>query len=184
MPLTKKQREKTLEEAALCDLLPIRDYLDNVMIRTSGELVAGYALKGAMSYFADDNGRNSTKHHLEALLRTIPEESMRLQFRFEITEDLAELLERYEHDTKTNSEAALLLEQSRIQMWREKERLGMYLRRITHVYLIWNPEKHHQVLGVRRTVDDAECRRLWLQSFGSEADRANPKGAPGHCQRV
>ena len=147
MPLTKKLREKNLEEPALCELLPIRDYLDNVMVRTSGELVAGYALKGAMSYFADDNGRNSTKHHLEALLRTIPEESMRLQFRFEVTEDLADLLERYERDTKTNSEAALLLEQSRVQMWSEKERLGVYLRRITHVYLIWNPEKHHQVLA-------------------------------------
>ena len=147
MPLTKKLREKNLEEPALCELLPIRDYLDNVMVRTSGELVAGYALKGAMSYFADDNGRNSTKHHLEALLRTIPEESMRLQFRFEVTEDLADLLERYERDTKTNSEAALLLEQSRVQMWSEKERSGVYLRRITHVYLIWNPERHHQVLA-------------------------------------
>jgi hypothetical protein len=71
MPTTWKQHEKSLSEPGLCELLPIRDYLDNVMIRLSGEFVAGYVLKGAVSYFADDAGLNTIKTHLEALLRTI-----------------------------------------------------------------------------------------------------------------
>ena len=96
MPTTWKQHEKSLREPGLCELLPIRDYLDNVMIRLSGEFVAGYVLKGAVSYFADDAGLNTIKTHLEALLRTIPEESMRLQFRFEVTEDLGDLIQRYQ----------------------------------------------------------------------------------------
>jgi type IV secretory pathway VirB4 component len=142
---TKKERE--LDEPAVCDLLPVRDYLDNLMVRTSGAFVAGFGLRGAMSYFADDEGRNERKRHLEALLRTIPDESMRVQFRFEIAEDLGDLLVRYQDETRTTREPVLALERERIAKWREKEEAGTYLRRTTHVYFLWDPDKHHEVLA-------------------------------------
>lgn len=148
MPTTWKQHEKSLSEPGLCDLLPIRDYLDDVMIRLSGEFVAGYVLKGAVSYFADDAGLNTIKSHLEAILRTIPEESMRLQFRFEVTEDLGDLLERYQDCSRTQDEATLAMDQNRLAMWQRKVAGGEYLRRMTHLYLIWDPERHHRVLAV------------------------------------
>ena len=148
MPTTWKQHEKSLSEPGLCELLPIRDYLDDVMIRLSGEFVAGYVLKGAVSYFADDAGLNTIKSHLEAILRTIPEESMRLQFRFEVTEDLGDLLERYQDCSRTQDEATLAMDQNRLAMWQRKEAGGEYLRRMTHLYLIWDPERHHRVLAV------------------------------------
>jgi hypothetical protein len=148
MPTTWKQHEKSLSEPGLCDLLPIRDYLDDVMIRMSGEFVAGYVLKGAVSYFADDAGLNTIKSHLEAILRTIPEESMRLQFRFEVTEDLGDLLQRYRNCSRTQDEATLAMDQNRLAMWQRKEAGGEYLRRMTHLYLIWDSERHHRVLAV------------------------------------
>jgi hypothetical protein len=148
MPTTWKQHEKSLSEPGLCDLLPIRDYLDDVMIRLSGEFGAGYVLKGAVSYFADDAGLNTIKSHLEAILRTIPEESMRLQFRFEVTEDLGDLLERYQDCSRTQDGATLAMDQNRLAMWQRKEAGGEYLRRMTHLYLIWDPERHHRVLAV------------------------------------
>jgi hypothetical protein len=148
MPTTWKQHEKSLSEPGLCDLLPIRDYLDDVMIRMSGEFVAGYLLKGAVSYFADDAGLNTIKSHLEAILRTIPEESMRLQFRFEVTEDLGDLLQRYQDCSRTQDEATLAMDQNRLAMWQRKEAGGEYLRRMTHLYLIWDSERHHRVLAV------------------------------------
>jgi hypothetical protein len=148
MPTTWKQHEKSLSEPGLCDLLPIRDYLDDVMIRMSGEFVAGYVLKGAVSYFADDAGLNTIKSHLEAILRTIPEESMRLQFRFEVTEDLGDLLQRYQDCSRTQDEATLAMDQNRLAMWQRKEAGGEYLRRMTHLYLIWDSERHHRVLAV------------------------------------
>ena len=147
MPTTWKQHEKSLREPGLCELLPIRDYLDNVMIRLSGEFVAGYVLKGAVSYFADDAGLNTIKTHLEALLRTIPEESMRLQFRFEVTEDLGDLLQRYQDCSRTQDEATLAMDKDRLAMWKHREAGGEYLRRITHLYLIWDSEQHHRVLA-------------------------------------
>jgi hypothetical protein len=147
MAFRRKQSEREFDEPALCDLLPVRDYLDNVMVRTSGALVAGFTLQGAMSYFADDEGRNEKKRHLEALLRTVPEESMRLQFRFEVAEDLGTLLDTYERETRTTREGVLALQRERIAMWREKEESGAYLRRMAHVYLEWNPDKHHEVMA-------------------------------------
>ena len=148
MPTMWKQHEKSLSEPGLCELLPIRDYLDDVMIRLSGEFVAGYVLKGAVSYFADDAGLNTIKSHLEAILRTIPEESMRLQFRFEVTEDLGDLLQRYQDCSRTQDEATLEMDQNRLAIWQRKEAGGEYLRRMTHLYLIWDPERHHRVLAV------------------------------------
>ncbi len=46
MPLTLEQHERKLHDPALCEQLPVRDYLDNVVVRTNGAFVAGYELKG------------------------------------------------------------------------------------------------------------------------------------------
>jgi len=147
MPVTRQQHDKSLSEPGLCELLPIRDYLDNVMIRLAGEFVAGYVLKGAVSYFADDTGLNAIKSHMEAILRTVPEESMRLQFRFEVTEELGDLLQRYQDCSKTEHPPTLAIDHSRLAMWQQKETDGEYLRRMTHLYLIWDPEHHHRILS-------------------------------------
>ena len=95
MPLTLDKHEQKLFDPALCELLPVRDYLDNVVVRTNGAFVAGYEFKGLTSYFASDEGRDRGKLMLEALLRSLPEQSMRVQVRYEVVEDLGELLEQY-----------------------------------------------------------------------------------------
>jgi hypothetical protein len=66
VPLTLTQHEKSLQDAAICELLPVRDYLDNVMVRIDGSLVAGYELNGLTTYFASDEGRDRGKLMLEA----------------------------------------------------------------------------------------------------------------------
>jgi hypothetical protein len=95
MPRTNAQQERSLQDPAVCELLKVRDFLDNVMVRTDGCYVAGYRVAGALTYFADDDGRNDAKAVLEALLRALPEESMRLQCRYEVVESLNGLLDRY-----------------------------------------------------------------------------------------
>src|SRR6266852_1988532 len=95
MPLTMSEHEKSLMSPALCEQLPVRDYLDNVVVRTNGALVAGYELQGLASYFASDEGRDRGKLILEALLRSLPEQSMTVQFRYEVVENLGGLLQQY-----------------------------------------------------------------------------------------
>jgi hypothetical protein len=104
MPVTWKQHEKQLDDPALCELLPVRDYLDNVLIRTSGALVAGYELRGITSYFASDQERDRSKAMLGALLKSIPEQSMRVQVRYEVVEDVGNLFELYTAQDRSASE--------------------------------------------------------------------------------
>ena len=95
MPVTLRQWETSLRQPALCELLPVRDYLDGCIIRTNGCFVAGYAASGLNTFFHADETRNRTKEVLEALVRSLPERSMRMQVRYEVTDGHGDLTERY-----------------------------------------------------------------------------------------
>lgn len=147
MPITIAEHEKKLQEPALCELLPVRDYLDNVIVRTNGAFVAGYELAGLLSYFASDDGRDRGKLMLEALLRSIPEQSMCVQIRYEVVEDVGDLLNRYAAGQKSESEPAIQLDRLRVERWAAKEAAGHYMRAVLHAYLIWDPALHHRLAG-------------------------------------
>ena len=124
MPLTLEKHEKKLQDPALCEQLPVRDYLDNVVVRTNGAFVAGYELKGLTSYFASDEGRDRGKLMLEALLRSLPEQSMRVQIRYEVVEDLGDLLEQYTAGQRSERAEAIALDALRVERWKTKEIAG------------------------------------------------------------
>src|SRR6516162_5711583 len=132
VPLTLEQHERKLQNPALSEQLPVRDYLDNVLVRTNGALVAGYELKGLASYFASDEGRDRGKLMLEALLRSIPEQSMRVQIRYEVVEDVGDLLDRYEAGQKSEGEEAIELDLRRVERWASKVAAGHYMRPMLH----------------------------------------------------
>lgn len=136
-------RSERFDSQPLCEQLPVRDYLDNVLVRTNGALVAGYELRGIHSYFASDEERNQSKLMLDALLRTLPEQSMRLQLRFEMVEDLGNLLDRYHRQTSQH-EVVRKLDEIRLRAWCAKEAEGQYLRPLLHAYLIWDPRIHRE----------------------------------------
>ena len=112
MPLTIEKHEASLHQPAFCELLPIRDLLDDVVVRTSGAFVAGYALGGVNSYYHSDEGRNATKSALEALIRALPERSMRMQVRFEIAEGFGDLLESYRSELRTTNPVLQAMDRS------------------------------------------------------------------------
>ncbi|HEY1253626.1 MAG TPA: hypothetical protein VGF01_02455 [Terracidiphilus sp.] len=144
MPMTYAEHEKMMKSPAVCELLPLRDLPegDNVMIRTNGAFVAGYELRGILAYFATDSDRNQTKAMLEGLFRSVPDVSMRIQFRYEISEHLGDLLDNYLHEQRTAQSEVMALDAHRLQMWREKERRGYYFENRLHVYLVWDPRIH------------------------------------------
>ena len=67
MPDTWEQHEKKLDDPALCELLPVRDYLDSVLIRTSGALVAGYELRGNYFLLCKRSGKETVARQCSAL---------------------------------------------------------------------------------------------------------------------
>ena len=98
MPLTMEQYQKSLAQPPLCEQLKVRDLTDNLLIQLNGSFVAGYRVSGIHSYYASDEERNRTKLVLEALIRSLPERSMRLQVRFEIAEGVGDLIARYNRE--------------------------------------------------------------------------------------
>src|SRR5262245_28676773 len=147
MPVTVEQHEKSLENPALCEQLPVRDYLDKVMVRTNGALVAGYEIRGIASYFASDEERDRNKVMLGALLKSIPEQSIRVQVRYEVVEDVGNLLEVYTAQDRSAHDIGRALDMARLEAWRAKAEAGHYLRPLLHLYFIWDPRVHHRVTG-------------------------------------
>jgi len=146
MPRTNAQQEESLRDPAACELLKIREFCDNVIVRTDGCYVAGYRVAGAPTYFADDDGRNEAKAVLEALLRTLPEESMRFQCRYEVVESLNGFLDQYRNAARSQSAQVRALDEGRVQTWQSKEKRGDFLTRIAGIYLIWNPAIHKRMM--------------------------------------
>ena len=144
MPMTQAEHDRSLRAPAVCELLPLRDLPmgDNIMVRTNGAFVAGYELTGVLSYFATDEDRNQNKSMLEALFRSVPDVSMRIQFRYEISERLNDLLDRYIGEERTEQSEVMALDSHRLRMWRQKEQNGYFFENRLHVYFIWDPRNH------------------------------------------
>lgn len=140
--ITRQAHINELTRPALCKLLPVRDYLDNVMVRTNGAFVAGYRLNGINSYYHSDAGRNRAKESLEALVRALPEQSMRMQFRFEVVEGTGDLGERYQRMLTNPDPTVTAIDRTRLAHWASKDEQGYFLRHILHAYFVWDPRVH------------------------------------------
>jgi type IV secretory pathway VirB4 component len=144
MPITNAQFVSSLGQPRLCEQLKIRDILDDLMVQINGSLVAGYRVSGLNSYYASDEERNRTKLAFEALVRSLPERSMRMQVRFEISDGVDDLVGRYRREQRNPSVVLQALDQQQTEAWRKKEADGHFLRHLLHVYFIWDPRIHHQ----------------------------------------
>jgi hypothetical protein len=144
MPVTIQEYERSLAAPALCEQLRIRDLLDNVAIQIDGSFVAGYELGGVHTYYASEEMRNRAKSGLEALVRSLPERSMRMQVRFEITEGYGDLVSRYNREQRNESAVLQAVDRVHADLWRQRDGDGAYLRHLLHAYFIWNPRIHHQ----------------------------------------
>src|SRR5437016_1788916 len=132
MPVTLEQYEKSLAAPPLCEQLRIRDLLDDVAIQLDGSFVAGYELSGEHSYYASDEMRNRAKNGLEALVRSLPERSMRMQVRFEIAEGTGELVSRYHREQRNESPVLEAIDRLHADYWRRRDGDGLYLRHLLH----------------------------------------------------
>jgi len=144
MPLSTVRYEKSLAQPPLCEQLKVRDLIDNLLIQLNGSLVAGYRVSGICSYYASDEERNRMKLLFEALIRSLPERSMRLQARFEIAEGAGDLIVRYNREQHSSSIVLQTFDREQANVWLTKNGAGYYLDQSLHIYFIWNPRIHHQ----------------------------------------
>src|SRR6266550_1950152 len=144
MVLTMQQYERSLAQPPLCEQLKVRDLVENLLVQLNGSFVAGYRVSGICSYYASEEERNRTKLLFEALIRSLPERSMRLQARFEISEGAGDLIARYNREQHSPSQVLQTLDREQSDAWLTKNTLGYYLDQSLHFYFIWDPRIHHQ----------------------------------------
>jgi len=144
MPLTSQEYKRSLSQPPLCEQLKVRDITDDLFIQVNGSFVAGYKVSGINSYYASDEERNHTKLALEALVRSLPERSMRMQARFEISEGVGPLIGRYNREQRSPSPVLQALDREHSDAWLKKDADGFYLRHFLHFYFNWDPRIHHQ----------------------------------------
>jgi hypothetical protein len=156
----------------MAELLPIRDFLDNVMVRMDGCFVAGYRLDGSATYYGSAEDRNALNLRLDSILRTCPEESMRIQVRYEVSDSVGDVIDNYVDARRTEYEPALRLDLERERIFRNRAAAGQYLSRKLAIYFIWDPELHRKTMldagtpmggvfgkGVARTPLTGSCIR-------------------------
>ena len=170
MPLTVQQHSKSLAQPPLCEQLKVRDIIDDLFVELNGSFVAGYTVSGINSYYASDEERNRTKLSLEALVRSLPERSMRMQVRFEITEGTGDLVARYNREQRNPSSVLQALDREQTQTWAKRDFDGYYLRHFLHFYFAWDPRIHHQTPDLECEEEDAEQQ---LQRLRNEMYRAS-----------
>src|SRR5262249_22575149 len=144
MPLKMEQYERALAQPLLCEQLKVRDLCDNLLIQLNGSFVACYRVSGICSYYASDDDRNRTKLLLEALIRSLPERSMRLQVRFEISEGVGDLIARYNREQQNPNAVLQAIDREQSGAWLKRNDEGYYLQHSLHFYFIWDPRIHHQ----------------------------------------
>ena len=144
MPLTIHEHSRSLGQPPLCEQLKVRDIVDDMLVEVNGSFVAGYAVSGINSYYASDEERNRTKLSLEALVRSLPERSMRMQVRFEVAEGTGDLIARHNRELRNPSPVLQALDQEQADAWLKRDAEGFYLRHFLHLYFVWDPRVHHQ----------------------------------------
>ena len=178
MPLRIEQYERSLAQPPLCEQLKVRDLCDNLLIQLNGSLVAGYRVSGISSYYASDDDRNRTKLLFEALIRSLPERSMRLQARFEITEGVGDLIARYNREQHNSNPVLQTIDRQQSENWQQKNAEGRYLKHSLCFYFIWDPHTHHQ------TPDIEWKKKMRVPSFGISAAKCIERSRREHEELV
>jgi len=168
--VTWKAHEAELRNPALCEELRVRDILDNLIVTTSGAFVAAYELAGIHSQYHEDSTRNRTKESLEAVLRALPERSMRMHVRLEIRQDTGAAIDRYIGSTRTENAVLREIDRERHKQWREKESSGEFLDFRLHVMLHWDSQVQHTPQGKQW---EQKLRRNWSLSGQQSIQRAH-----------
>ena len=74
-------------------------------------------------------------------MSSLPERSMRMQMRFEISEGTGDLVSRYKREQRNESQVLRELDRLHIEQWRSREAGGFYLRHFLHAVFHLEPPR-------------------------------------------
>jgi type IV secretory pathway VirB4 component len=163
-PISSRRRELDMQNPALCEELRVRDILDSVGVMTNGTLVAAYELSGVHSHYHTEDMRNRAKESFEAVLRSMPERSMRFHLRFEIRQDAGDVIGRYASSARNTNAVLASIDEERCSRWSQKEALGEFHDYRPYAMFYWDPVIHQTQPGHEW---EQMLRRTWSLSAGT-----------------
>jgi type IV secretory pathway VirB4 component len=163
-PISSRRHELEMHNPALCEELRVRDILDSVGVMTNGTLVAAYELSGVHSHYHTEDMRNRAKESFEAVLRSMPERSMRFHLRFEIRQDAGDVIGRYASSARNTNAVLASIDEERCSRWSQKEALGEFHDYRPYAMFYWDPVIHQTQPGHEW---EQMLRRTWSLSAGT-----------------
>jgi type IV secretory pathway VirB4 component len=163
-PTSSRRHELEMHNPALCEELRVRDILDNVGVMTNGTLVAAYELSGVHSHYHTEDMRNRAKESFEAVLRSMPERSMRFHLRFEIRQDAGDVIGRYASCARNTKAVLASIDEERCSRWAQKEALGEFHDYRPYAMFYWDPVIHQTQPGHEW---EQKLRRSWSFCAGT-----------------
>jgi len=130
----------------LCELLPVRDYLDNVMVRTTAPC-PGYELKGLITYFASDEERARQVDDRGAVAVRAGAE-YEGPVRYEVVEEPGNLAGAVRRGIGPKRDERLFLTIFGRSMENKGDRQGLH-QDSPQCYFIWDPSLHHRLAASR-----------------------------------
>src|SRR4051812_15290907 len=172
-PISSRRHELEMHNPALCEELRVRDILDSIGVMTNGTFVAAYELSGVHSYYHTEEMRNRAKESFEAVLRSMPERSMRFHLRFEIRQDTGDVIRRYADCTRNSNIVLGSIDRQRCSGWFEKEAAGEFLDYRLYAMFYWDPAIHQSEPG-------HEWEEKLRRSFSLSASKCIQRTRGGH----
>src|SRR6185436_6033970 len=122
-----------------------------------------YDLSGVHSHYHTEEMRNRAKESFEAVLRSMPERSMRLQLRFEVRQDTGDVIGRYVSCSRNTNVVLASMDEERCSRWSKKEAAGEFHDYRPYAMFYWDPVIHQTEPGHEW---EHKLQRSWSLSAG------------------
>ena len=156
------------------------------MVRTDGCYVAGFRVGGALTYFADDEGRNEAEDDARIAFTRSAEQRRALQFRYEVVEVSTDFLLSTEALHVPQVRKFDALSKSDASRYGKKRKTKETFSPGTVCSLIWDPVKHKRSMITWWAADQGRPvgRHRAITRCRWERPSRTTKRTPRHISRI
>src|SRR5579885_1169448 len=127
--------------SSLAGRIPVSEIRDDLIVRRDGSFCAGWECSGIATQFADAERLEAVSNSLDAFIKGIRHPEIELQFRYVISCESPEVLERRKTHSHCVNPSATWLEENRISFWRSAIDAGQMRSIRLLVFLSWKPTR-------------------------------------------
>src|SRR5579871_5046915 len=127
--------------SSLAARIPVSEIRDDLIVRRDGSFCAGWECSGIATQFADAERLEAVSNSLDAFIKGIRHPEIELQFRYVISCESPEVLERRKTHSHCVNPSATWLEENRISFWRSAIDAGQMRSIRLLVFLAWKPTR-------------------------------------------